>query len=168
MFREVRLPEGVPGRLYLHSMPGRCEPFGKFVDETQRLCVKTVVRLTPLDEVERRSAEYAQALRGGGLPWQELAVDVPDYGVPEDRDAFVRLASEVARRLQQGARVLVHCGAGIGRTGTFAACVLIALGLDRAEAIRRVKAAGSWPETGDQEALVEWAADQLRLRSRPG
>lgn len=164
MFREVRLPEGIQGRLYLHSMPGRWESFEQAAADVERLGITTVVRLTPLHEVEANSPEYARVLRSGRLPWHEEAVEVPDHGVPEDREGFVRLATQVADRLKRGERVLVHCAAGIGRTGTFATCVLLALGLDVDEATRRVEQAGSCPERGQQEALVRWAGQRLRAR----
>lgn len=164
MFREVRLPEGINGRLYLHSMPGRWESFEQAAAEVDRLGIRTVVRLTPLHEVEANSPEYARVLRSGRLPWHERVLEVPDHGVPEDREAFLRLAEEIAQRLKEGEGVLVHCAAGIGRTGTFATCVLLALGLDVEEATRRVEQAGSCPERGQQEALVRWAGQRLHAR----
>jgi protein-tyrosine phosphatase len=55
-----------------------------------------------------------------------------------------------------GQNVLLHCAAGIGRTGTAAACVLKRLGLPVDEALQRVREAGSNPETAVQSGLVNW------------
>ena len=92
-------------------------------------------------------------------------VDVKDYGVPQDREAFLEKARSVADGLRGGERVLVHCGAGVGRTGVFATCVLMALGLPRGEAERRVREAGSGPETEEQRMFLEWAEGLLRAAS---
>jgi hypothetical protein len=54
---------------------------------------------------------------------------VADYGIPEDRETFWHLAQCLAAGLHSGERVLIHGGAGIGRTGTLAICVLLALGM---------------------------------------
>ena len=71
--------------------------------------------------------------------------------------------------LSAGRRVLIHCGAGIGRTGTLAVCVLVALGQTRAEAEAVVRAAGSQPETPEQHALVGWWAGRAgRSAEAPG
>ncbi|GAB3669793.1 protein-tyrosine phosphatase family protein [Ramlibacter alkalitolerans] len=51
--------------------------------------------------------------------------------------------------------VLLHCAAGMGRTGT-AACVLKALGLATPEALQRVRDAGSNPQNAEQSGLVDW------------
>jgi len=51
--------------------------------------------------------------------------------------------------------VLVHCAAGIGRTGTVAACLLKRLGVPTAVALRRVREAGSNPESALQSGLIE-------------
>ena len=53
----------------------------------------------------------------------------------------------------------MHCAAGIGRTGTLAVCVLLALGLGAAEARAAVRSAGSSPQTAAQEDIVHWAAE---------
>ena len=54
-----------------------------------------------------------------------------------------------------GQQVLLHCAAGIGRTGTVAACVLKHLGLPAALALARVRAAGSNPQSALQSGWID-------------
>ena len=69
--------------------------------------------------------------------------------------AFHAAIGQVVDALRGGESVLLHCAAGIGRTGTAAACVLKHLGLPTAQALQRVREAGSNPETALQSGLVE-------------
>ena len=50
----------------------------------------------------------------------------------------------------------MHCAAGLGRTGTAAACVLKALGLSAPQALQRIRDAGSNPQNALQSGMVEW------------
>jgi len=86
---------------------------------------------------------------------------VPDYSIPKDREAFLGLVQTVAQGLRSGERVLIHCGAGIGRTGTPAVSVLMALGMAHADAHEAVSDAGSGPETSGQEELAQWVAEAM-------
>ena len=87
---------------------------------------------------------------------------IVDYGVPKEREAYRRLILQVVDSLRAGTNVLAHCGAGIGRTGTLAACVLVVLGVPVAEALETVHAAGSYPERPEQLDLVELGGAQHR------
>lgn len=80
---------------------------------------------------------------------------------------MVRLQYRVTSRcrgfhaLDRGEKLLLflfHCGAGRGRTGTFAAALLCKLGLLLKAALKMVAAAGSGPETEEQRSLVEKVA----------
>ena len=46
--------------------------------------------------------------------------------------------------------------AGLGRTGTVAACVLKTLGLDTPQALQHVRDAGSNQQNAEQSGLVDW------------
>ncbi len=68
---------------------------------------------------------------------------------------FWEEAARVAEQTRNGTRVFIHCGAGVGRTGTFASAVLMALGYDVEDAIREIAPLGSSPETSRQREFLQ-------------
>ena len=155
-FRAVPLPDTAPGALWLGSMPGRFEPWGSFLADASRAGVTDVVCLTPRTELAELSPSYHTAVATGKLPFRWRLVPMPNFGVPEDAAGFRSDVEAIARALRAGDTVLLHCAAGIGRTGSTAACVLKALGVDTQEALARVREAGSNPQNAEQSGLVAW------------
>jgi protein-tyrosine phosphatase len=164
MFRRVDLPARIPGRLLLHSMPGRYEAIESVWHQIERETVGAIVCLAEKEEIHEKSFEYARALEAGIVPCSVLRFEIPDRGAPEDRRAFWTLAGNVAQRLQLGEAVLIHCAGGVGRTATFAICVLLALGESASSARSVVSRAGSTVETAPQSNLVLWCASQASIK----
>jgi atypical dual specificity phosphatase len=104
----------------------------------------------------------ADALRRFGL----VAAHVPiaDFSAPMP-DQAERAVAAIRRFLAEGRPTAVHCGAGLGRTGTILACFLAAQGTPADDAIARVRIAhpGSI-ETPEQEAAVAEYARALAVR----
>jgi predicted protein tyrosine phosphatase len=154
--RPVALPPQVPGSLWLASMPGRFEAWSAFEAQARQAGLALVVCLTPRSELAELSPVYHQAVAGGRLPFRWMEVSMRNFGVPDDAAQFRRDVEQIAQALRQGDAVMLHCAAGIGRTGSTAACVLKALGLDTEEALQRVRDAGSNPQNAQQSGLVDW------------
>jgi protein-tyrosine phosphatase len=154
--RRVVLPLEVPGSLWLGSMPGRFEPWSAFATQARRAKLAVVVCLTPRSELAELSPAYHRAVTQGTVPFRWINLPMPNFGVPEDAAAFRREVRQIAAALRNGDSVLLHCAAGMGRTGSTAACVLKALGLSTEEALERVRDAGSNPQNAQQSGLVDW------------
>jgi protein-tyrosine phosphatase len=154
--RRVRLPGDVPGALWLSSMPGRFGSWAGFEREAREAQLAVVVCLTSRDEVQELSPQYHAAIASDDMPFQWVHVPVPNFGVPEDREAFRRGIERVAKALRAGQPVMMHCAAGMGRTGSAAACVLKSLGLSTQDALQRVRDAGSNPQNAAQSGFVDW------------
>lgn len=161
MFRRVDLPARIPGRLLLHSMPGRFEAIEKVWHQLRSDAVGAIVCLTEEHEIRLKSSKYAEALETGTVPCSVLPFEIREGGVPEDRHAFWALASDVANRLQSGEALLIHCAGGVGRTAMLAVSVLLALGESIAEAETAVSRAGSIVETMPQIEMLSWCASQV-------
>jgi protein-tyrosine phosphatase len=154
--RRVVLPPEVPGSLWLGSMPGRFEPWSAFETQAQRAKLAAVVCLTPRSELAELSPAYHRAVALGTVPFRWTNLPMPNFGVPEDAAAFRREVRQIAAALRHGDAVLLHCAAGMGRTGSTAACVLKTMGLGTEEALQRVRDAGSNPQNAQQSGLVDW------------
>jgi protein-tyrosine phosphatase len=164
MFRGVELPARVPGRLLLHSMPGRFEAIERVWHQVRNEAVRAIVCLAEEYEIRLKSAKYAEALEAGTVPCSVLPFEIREGGVPADRDSFWALANDVANRLQSGEVVLIHCAGGVGRTAMLAVSVLLVLGEPMNQAESVVSRAGSIVETMPQIEMLSWCATRASLR----
>ena len=156
MFRQVPLPETISGKVYLNSMPGRYESMQDFLSEVEKLNISRIIGLTGLEEIQQKSQEYADFLKdeekASSLPLDFFPIE--DFKVPTDKQKFFKFVEDVATSVLSGNNILVHCAGGIGRTGMFANCLLLAMGLDLNTSETLVKDSGSGPETSEQKAIV--------------
>ena len=162
MFRRVDLPAQISGRLLLHSMPGRFETLESVWRQLTIDSVGVIVCLSEQYEVRLKSERYAQALEAGTVPCSVLPFEIREGGVPDDRNEFLALANNVAKRLRGGEAVLVHCAGGVGRTAMLAVSVLRALGESRDRAEETVSRAGSLVETMAQIEMLSWCAARVK------
>ncbi|HET8870899.1 MAG TPA: tyrosine-protein phosphatase [Aquabacterium sp.] len=154
-FRSLTLPADTRGALLLSAMPGRFEPWPQAAHSLAKARVDLVVCLNPLDEIALVSPGYHAAIAGQELPCRWLHVPMRNFGLAEQAATFRSGVEQVVQALDRGETVLIHCAAGMGRTGSMAACVLKQLGLSRDEALVRVRSAGSNPESAVQTGLID-------------
>ena len=115
----------------------------------------TVVCLVEANELSDRYpgyVEWLEANRGGAAVW----FPIHDLHAPTLAETMP-LLDELIRRLENDEHLLMHCAAGIGRTGTLAVCLLIVMGMPAERALAHV--AGhrpmAGPEVGAQRELVD-------------
>ena len=75
-------------------------------------------------------------------------------------DRTLALLADLQSRLARGEHLLLHCAAGIGRTGTLAACLLVQQGMSVDDALALVRASRpmAGPAVGPQLDLVRAVA----------
>jgi protein-tyrosine phosphatase len=155
----------------LPATPGRLWLCGKHVTGPDpeaalaRVGATTIVCLNERYELEDRYpayVEWLQAHRGDDAVW----FPIPDLHAPSV-DQLLPLLEDLRTRIDQGEGILLHCGAGVGRAGTVAACLLMTLDVDRDEALHVVAThrplAG--PEAGAQRELIDALAVRLATTS---
>jgi protein-tyrosine phosphatase len=153
-------PDDLPtsGRLGLTICPGRRDRGRQLSSDLASLAedgATDLVCLLPAHEMEwlgvpdLREAAQARGLRFHHLP-------IRDQGVPSLQEA-TDLLDVLSGRLEAGARVVVHCMGGLGRSGTIAACAVARHGKvgahDAILAVRRARDPRA-VETIEQERFV--------------
>lgn len=140
------------GNIYLHSMPGKKEPLSEILDEIKFKGIRTVISLNDRKEIAVNSPDYLALIDSEHCPLSVHLAAVPDFGVPASNEEIADYRSLVAKALHslESGSILIHCGAGVGRTGTFAVVLLRAAGVSFNDALEMVREAGSNPKSGLQ------------------
>ena len=117
-----------------------------------RLGIHMVVSLLENNEARTLGLDAERELvRGLGMDF--VSFPIPDMGLPTSVEEFASLTKMLLKQVDAGTNILVHCHAGIGRSGLMAAGILLHCGLDPQQAFAHVsKMRGvRVPETPEQE-----------------
>lgn len=172
---------GFAGLLLLGPCPGRREEaldntatLSALTEDLSRLAALGATGLLSLVEAKEFPGgrdSFATAVHATGLEWTHFAI--PDYGVPDTGFMADWRRLDLARRLREGESWAMHCRAGLGRTGTIAALLLVENGAGAADAIAQIRREhdAAAVETEAQENFLiaheQRAGQPARARSAP-
>jgi len=151
----TELPLGLLGQVYRCPMPyGEFDPDENLFSQLINNNVTYVVLLASDDEcIRKTSMNLREMYAGAGI--SVIHLPIQDYGVPDESE--LRNSVEKSLQvLQEGHNIAIHCSAGTGRTGTFAACLVKrTLGITGEQAIEWIRQLIPGAiETVEQERLV--------------
>ena len=138
--RLTKLPYGLPGTIYRSPLPFSpfFDPGGLILDDYMDAEVDVVVMLTPISEVEELiGVNLYDSYRD--LGFDVIYAPVEDFSVPSE-GAFQRPIQDTLQKANGGKTIVIHCHAGLGRSGMFAACLAkVVFGMDGEEASHWVR-----------------------------
>jgi protein-tyrosine phosphatase len=136
----TELPFKDSGPVYRSAMPfSTYDPDGELISAYKNREISTIVMLSSDEETLRITGQDLRALykRDG---FDILYLPIPDFGVPEP-ELLMEAVQQALSHSQSGEAIVIHCHAGLGRTGLFAACMAKqGSGLSSDEAIKWVRA----------------------------
>ena len=137
--------------------PGAIDPFATMAN----IGVQLVVSLLEPSEARSLGLDNERELvKSCGMDY--VTFPIPDMGQPVSVEEFAKLAQVLSKQIGAGVNTLVHCRAGIGRSGLVAAGILMQAGANPEQALEQIsKYRGvRVPETSAQQ---DWLAGDFAL-----
>jgi len=156
----TELALGLPGQVFRCPMPfSAYDPQGRSLSEFRTRHVSAIVLLAEHQEcIQRAGRDLPHLYEEEGF--ELIHVPVRDFDVPAP-DALGPAVERALAEARAGRNVAIHCHAGKGRTGLFAACLAkAALGFSGDEAIAWIRR--------HIPGAVETAAQEEFVRSYDG
>ncbi len=169
MYTELHWMDGPwPGKLAISAPPRGGDWLDEELASWHKSGVDEVVSLLTPEEVDSLELQNEAAYsRNSGMQFRSFPIT--DRRVPASKRDTLRFIEDLDSDLTSGKNISIHCRQGIGRAGLIAASLLIARGLQPADAFDRISVARgiSVPETEEQRAWVEALASELAEFGHP-
>ncbi len=145
-----------PGLRVMQPNPGAAKYLEPDLKELSDWGANGVVSLIEEKEFRLNNVtELPRRLTEAGMWWLHLPIvdmDIPDQNF---EDIWAYDGERIRHALRIGERVILHCYAGLGRTGMIAARILVEMGMDPEMAIKTVRQPnGRRIQTKRQSAFV--------------
>lgn len=163
LFNRLEVPAG--GVLILSANPAKFGAVDQALSLYRAEGARLVISLLPHHELRSLGLQSVQdRCAQAGLEWAHCPID--DFAPPGPlfEQHWDGIASRVHSMLDHGEGVALHCHAGLGRTGTVAARILIERGLCASDAIELVRQKRPCSiETAKQENYLQHFAFEQQL-----
>jgi protein-tyrosine phosphatase len=143
------------GRLALYHRP-------RGVDFSHLYKIGCTHVVTLLKESEH-AEKYGNMTKNAGLNWIWLPIPNGNYPEGEVHERLVHAMPQLSQLLDNGSSLLIHCSAGIHRTGTVAYGLLRWRGIGRNEAMRIIGTIRKETAEGMMEKRMRWGDENARL-----
>lgn len=157
------IARGAPGTLSVMARPRGGVWLPDEVHAWQDARVDVIVSLLTHDEQqELELLDEAALCQHCGLIY--FSYPIPDRGIPSSSGNVKPFIDSLARHVNAGRHVAIHCRMGIGRSAMIAAATLVMLGetVERAFAMIRVARGYDVPDTLEQRVWVERFSVQIQ------
>ena len=150
----------IPNYLAGSALPGRWSPLEEDLEFLQKKGFRWIVSLTQQPLVIPT-----------GWPLRVFHFPITDMGIPTP-EATAQLCAFLLEKMSQDEAALLHCRAGLGRTGTIGACVLSSLGLPAEDSVQRLRSMSRYylqtdPQIAFVGHYVEYLEDLFRADAAP-
>ena len=160
-FKISRLVLDPRGEIALSRMPGSVTSIEDDVAEIVALNCASVLTLAPHEELIRHGAHrLSSLLMNEGIEWHHFPV--VDYAtpLPSQDQAWSELSERLHYHLNNNRMILVHCYAGVGRSGMIALRLLVEQGANPKEALNQIRQVR--PGAVERPAQYEWAIANIK------
>jgi protein-tyrosine phosphatase len=142
------------GTLGLCPIPGRYRTYENDLAKIALWQPTIVISLTETHEFAKTGAKkFSNWLKDHEIIW--LHIPIQDFNIPSATQtiAWQETRTDLANALQNGARILIHCYGGCGRSGAIATNLLLHMGHENAlETLRKKR-----PCVIETDAQLDWA-----------
>ena len=148
------------GRLALNHRPGRAD----FARLRELGCTHVVTLLKESESAQKIGSQTKNA----GMEWVWVPVPNGHYPQGEVHERLLAAMPQISQLLDEGKSLLIHCSAGIHRTGTVAYGLLRWRGVEGDEAMRLIHTMRKETAEGMMEKRRRWGDEQARRSVQTG